>query len=281
MRQIPYKLRNYSFAQSHGVGVPEVSAVWSDPAEIDLSVIAAERIVLKADSEASGRAVWPLVREGDSWVKLGSELRLPNGRLPASMVETMSAMRGPFFAEEFLVGTGESSLPEDIKFYMSYGEVLQVLVMQQGKQGTTDRQLFSRAYFSESGRTLGRVLGGARYADIMPPVLLPELVEVAKRLSRLVGVPFIRVDLYQTPRGPVLGELTLLPGGHHEYTPKHDRRMGKKWTAGRARLERDLGAGRPPGMLFGANDYAWHYPPHEGRAGEPNAWSRVPAPLAP
>lgn len=272
MRQIPYKLRNYSFAQSHGVSVPEVFDVWSDPAEIDLSTLNADRIVLKADSEASGRAVWPLIRDGESWAQVGSDTRIPNGPLHEALVDKMRAMRGPFFAEEFLVGAGDAELPEDIKLYMAYGQVLQVLVMQQGKPGNTDRQLFTRAYFNESGKDLGRVLNGARYASAEPPSQLTELVKIAKRLSRAVGVPFIRVDLYQTPNGPVLGELTLLPGGHHEYTSKHDRQMGKKWTAARARLERDIAAGRPPGMLFGAESYDWHYPEDSGRAGEPNRW---------
>lgn len=276
MRQIPYKLRNYSFAQSHGVNVPEVFKVWSSPSDVDLSTVSADSVVLKADGGANGRAVWPLVRDGDSWVKVGGKLRLPDGPLPEDLVQQMKEARGPYFAEEMLEGSGASVLPEDIKFYMAYGDVLQVLVMQQGKKGSVNRELFTRTYLDERGKDLGSVLlRKARYGSLKPPSRMPDLVSAAKKLSVAAGVPFIRVDLYQTARGPVLGELTLLPGGRQEYIKKHDQGMGRKWVRGKARLERDIAAGRPPGMLFGSDTYDWHYPANETEG--PDSWPRIHA----
>jgi len=56
-----------------------------------------------------------------------------------------------------------------------------------------------------------------RYQERLPdprpprPAALPRMVEAAGRLGR--GIDFVRVDLYDTTRGVVLGEMTVLPGG--------------------------------------------------------------------
>ena len=65
-------------------------------------------------------------------------------------------------------------------------------------------------------------------------------------LSAAVPLPFVRVDLYGTTKGIVMGEITLLPGGNQHYIPVQDARLGKMWEEAEMRLQIDLARnGRP------------------------------------
>lgn len=260
MLLVNYKLRSYAFARSHGVETPQVYAVWYDVDGIDLSTVEAERIVLKSDGGHSAKGVWPLVRMGDVWTSLDGKTVVPNGPLPDEMKSALKGLRGPFFAEELLERPSGPGVPADVKLYMSYGEVLQVLVMEPAESGSMDRHGFTRRFFDEAGNDLGRIVQKAAYTpSTVAPEPLPEMVEIARHLSVAVGLPFVRVDLYSTSRGVVLGELTLVPGGRQVYQLDHEQRMAEKWALGQARLDRDLSLGRPAGTWFGPHPFEWHY----------------------
>lgn len=260
MLLVNYKLRSYAFAKSHGVETPHIYAVWHDVDGIDLSTVEAERIVLKSDGGHSAKGVWPLVRTGNVWTSLDGKMVVPNGPLPDELKTVLKGLRGPFFAEELLERPSGPGVPADVKLYMSYGEVLQVLVMEPAESGSMDRNGFTRRYFDEAGNDLGQITQKATYSEsTAAPESLPTMVEYARHLSVAMGLPFVRVDLYATSRGVVLGELTLVPGGRQVYKLEHEHRMAEKWALGQARLDRDLSLGRPAGHLFGPHPFERHY----------------------
>ena len=272
--QMNYKLRSYSLAQSLGVATPEVYQVWNSVQNIDLSAIPADKFVLKADGGHSGIAVIPLVRTEDGWQTLTGKEQLEGNRPSERMLNRLAKGRGPYFAEEFLESDGGSTIPQDIKIYTAYGQILQVLVMQtEGKQ-VVNRQTFSRRYFDADGEDLGMILPKAVYGpDIPLPQHWDELLSSARKLSMFSGLPFLRVDLYATSRGPVLGELTSTPGGKQQYRLQHDARLGASWNQAEVRLDRDIARGRPTGTLYGAQPYTWWYPESD-ETSHPSSWER-------
>lgn len=276
--QLTVKLRNYALAQSHGIAVPTVHAVWNSPEAVDLSDIDAERLVLKADRGHSGRAVIPLERDEHGWHTLDGAETLVDGRPTPRMIDRLrSGGVGPYFAEEFLASETGGTLPADIKVYTCYGEILQVLVMQTEGVDADERGAFARRYFDADGESLGRVLPRVKLSFDMPrPEPWEELLDAARRLSVAVGRAFVRVDLYTTDRGPVLGELTPTPGGIQLYRLDHDLAMGAAWADAEVRLERDVARGRPAGTLFGEHEYTWWYDAVAGDGGpeDPSTWPR-------
>lgn len=278
MAQIPYKLRNYSLAQSHGVRTPRISGVWNVPEEVNLGAVTADRIVLKGDGGHSAQGVFPLERANDGWRSLDGVVRFAGDVPPPEVLGPLSRARAPFFAEEFLESPSGWAIPEDVKLYCAYGEVLQVYVMRSSSDGSMERESFSSRFFNAEGEPLGEIRRGLRYdTGIEAPSQLPELVEAARHLSRAVGLPFIRVDMYATRTGPVLGELTSVPsGGQQSYTQAHDQLMGQAWVDADAALERDLMLGRPFGTLYGDSEYTWMYPKatDKTRMHLPDNWSR-------
>ncbi|GAA1178913.1 ATP-grasp fold amidoligase family protein [Nesterenkonia xinjiangensis] len=303
--QLPFKLRSYALAQSHGVRIPTVHRVWERAEDIRLeddlgSADGVDHFVLKADGGHSGLAVVPLRRTAHGWETLTGHRASKDGVLEAPVMRRLDRARGPFFLESFLqpesasgsapgavadgVPDAEVRIPEDIKVYTAYGEILQVLVMRTQGVEIMDRKSFTRRYFDAQARCLGEVLPGAAYDDtITAPRQWADLMAAARRLSVAVGTPFVRVDLYATQDGPVLGELTPTPGGAQEYLLDHDLALGAAWMRAEVRLSRDIARGRPAGTLFGPQEYTWWYPEVDADARDsaepqgPSTWPRLQA----
>ncbi|MGJ9426251.1 ATP-grasp fold amidoligase family protein [Nesterenkonia halotolerans] len=272
--QMNYKLRSYSLAESLGVATPKIYKVWNDPQDIDFSGLEVERFVLKADGGHSGVAVIPLIRNEQGWQTLTGKEQLTDDRPSEGMLKRLAQGRGPYFAEEFLDSEDGGTIPQDIKVYTAYGQILHVLVMRTEGVQVMNRKRFTRKYFDANGEDLGMVLPKAVYGpDIPLPDHWDELLAAARRLSIASGLPFLRVDLYATSRGPVLGELTSTPGGKQQYRLQHDAALGAAWNRAEVRLERDIARGRPTGTLYGAESYTWWYPTSE-KESHPSSWPR-------
>lgn len=276
--QIPFKLRNYSLAVSHGIAAPEIYGVWRSAREVDLSVVDVDRVVLKGDGGHSAQGVFPLIRTEAGWRSVDGQFEFSGNTLPSDLQKLVGKAGTPFFAEQFLQSPSGWTIPEDVKLYCAYGEVLQVYVMRSSADSSMDRKTFSSRFFDASGDPLEEIRNGLNYDhSIEAPAHFAELVKSAKHLSRAVGLPFVRVDMYSTAAGPILGELTAVPSaGVQSYTREHDRAMGQAWVEAQARLDQDLMRGRPVGTLFGDQDYTWWYPEARDKDNmhRPDNWDR-------
>lgn len=281
MAQVPYKLRNYSLAQSHGVRSPLIYGVWTSRNEVTLRHISVDRVVLKGDGGHSAQGVFPLERTARGWRSTDGKIDFSGDELPDHMRTALGKARAPFFAEEFLESPSGWAIPEDVKLYCAYGEVMQIYIMRSSREGSMERQSFSSRFLDAGGAPLGEIRNGLAYDEsIDTPANFPQLVEAAEHLSRASGLPFMRVDMYATAAGPVLGELTSVPsGGKQSYVEGHDKALGTSWVNGLARLEHDLMEGRPFGTLFGEQDYSWWYPTAEdpNNMHNPSNWLRTHA----
>lgn len=272
LRQMPFKLRNYRLAASHGMLVPEVYGTWSQAAEIDLGALP-DTFVVKSDQGAGSHGVLPLRRTGDDAYTVAGGRAVLSGNDVRHRLGAKVSLRGPYFAEEMLVQDGGGSIPDDIKIYAAYGEILQVLLRRVDKHGDLSRTRFR--YVDAAGRALGQVVPGVR-EDLRVPVpeRLEEMLEIARHLSRAVALSFVRVDLYDTSRGIVFGELTRCPGERKVYYPEHDAAMGLAWGQARWRLELDILRGRSAHIIYGPYPAPNPYPAsHVSASEEPGTWA--------
>ena len=254
MRQLSHKLRVYRFAASHGVATPQVLGIWRSPSQIVLDALP-ERFVLKADGGAASQGVLPLQRNAtDAFTTIDGSRSLDSSEVIDFFEEAATAKQvwGSFFAEEFLEQPGSPGIiPDDVKIYVAYGRVLQVLLRRVGEHGKEATVTYK--YVTEYGDDLGFITTTRPIDPSIPvPETLRHMVDIAQHLSRAIGLPFCRVDLYNTTRGVVLGEVTRTPGGAQTYQLEHDRWMGEEWLLARAELEMDILKGRPAKALFGA-----------------------------
>ncbi len=272
LRQIQYKLRTYRFAASHGVAVPDILGSWMRLSDIRLSELP-EAFVLKSDGGAASEGVLPLRRaDPERYVTVDGTRELTETEVLRVFEEAASAGRswGAYFAEEFLEQPGGGPIPDDVKIYVAYGRVLQVLLRRVTEHGREASVAYK--YVTAAGEDLGRVTSTRNIDSSIPvPGALPEMVSIAKHLSRAVGVPFCRVDLYDTTHGIVLGEITRTPGGPQTYELDHDRAMGELFLLAQAELELDVLRGRPLAMLHGRQLAPNHYPSGHPAREQPDA----------
>lgn len=142
--------------------------------------------------------------------------------------------------EEWLDDECGSPIPLDYKLFAFDGEIRFITQFDRNQDG---RRLAFFLNEFEPIDDLGRVLTSDWSAIAQHTAKLPtchrDLVDAAKRLSVAMNTPFIRVDLYATPTGPALGELTAIPGtprNRFQFAPSIDAALGQAWRAAAARI---------------------------------------------
>lgn len=204
--QLEKKDAMHEFALRNNVQIPRQLAHFSDPAEL-LELDLPTRYVAKPDGLASAKGVFavssdvnvftgkPITRDQivANWQKLANE----TDRVDMYIVEEFVADR---FAPQADV------IPLDYKFYVFSGTAGFLEVFDRNYPGPSRRPYALTWRPLPMPLELGRSLGSA----MREPDNLDELISVAERLGEKVGA-FCRVDLFNTPDGPVLGEITTLP----------------------------------------------------------------------
>jgi hypothetical protein len=235
------KLAAYAFVAERGIAHPEVFGTYEAPTAVDWSATP-DRFVLKCVEGASGRGVFPLVRQesgGFVDVLRGGDVT------PQEVIDQLESLHAeghvgyPLIAEALLGETvgGRPQLPDDWKLYSFFGEV-ELIMLKRPVPGS--RQARYR-FFDGAWRDAGPVRYRLDVDPTLPMARHPDqLVDTAARLSRDVEWPFVRIDLYDTAEGVVFGEFTFLPGGAQLYPEDIDRRLGAAWEDAEVRLRRLL-----------------------------------------
>jgi hypothetical protein len=258
-QQLPLKLASNSLAASHGIRTPTVHAVWDRPDAVRLAELP-DHFVLKTDQGANSAGVLPLTRiASDRYRQVDGSGTWTEDEIRRRLADIIECGRGkpPVFAEELVTEMSGRPVPDDVKIYTSYGQVAQVLLRRVGRHGVASS--VTKRYVDDAGVDIDGAVDTPTDHSIPVPDVLPDLLAAARHLSRAVGIPFVRVDLYDAGDEVVFGELTLVPGGQQRYGAAHDESMGKMAELARWRLELDLVTGRPFGVLHGEHPAPDHY----------------------
>jgi hypothetical protein len=129
--------------------------------------------------------------------------------------------------EETLVQRGGGEF-KDYKFYVFHGKVKAVWFV-----CPTFRRNKEIIYFDRGWQTLKLNLHGEKVPDSIPekPDNYYEMLEIVEKLA--AGLDFVRIDLYDTTRGIVFGEMTFYPYGGWPGKPTSDQAfnqwLGDQW----------------------------------------------------
>lgn len=110
---------------------------------------------------------------------------------------------------------------DDFKFYAFRGRVGLILQVARQPEGQYYRWYDRDWHPVETGK----------YAEANDPALLPPrepeaLLSAAEQVSAALPTLFCRIDLYEARQGPVLGELTPVPGTYHAFGEQADLYLG-------------------------------------------------------
>ena len=264
--QIARKLQSYSFAQSHGVRIPDLVGLWDAPEDIPWDDLP-DHVVLKSHTGAASRGVFPLRRIDGRWFMVTHDEPIEPAEIVARLRTLLRDRRigGPIFGQQ-LIGAGrDNALPTEVRVFGFYGEVGMVNVRRATHHGNRAGTRVRR--FLEDGTP------GPRHPlhddNLGLPDIFEEAVEIGRRFSTQVRRPFLRIDLLDDGGDVVFGELTPRPGGPHYFGPDDDRRLGELWERAQARVLKDVMNGSDYSIKFGDGPRALiigdrQYMPHQG-----------------
>lgn len=154
--------------------------------------------------------------------------------------------KGQFILEEFLWDAHGKTMPWDFRAFMFQGECAFYSMERKDREsGITTYGMFNPDFTvipTNSGR-FGKhpKANTLHFTELPPPKNIEALANVARRVSVAIPTAFARIDLYDSYRGIMLGEVTLTPGSFYYGTQQtmaefESRRLGRMWTEAEDRL---------------------------------------------
>jgi hypothetical protein len=198
--------------------------------------------VVKPHNGAANRGVYLLVRTSDGRYRdLMSGATRSAAQIRDDYADLVS--RGlvsiRLTVEELLAPRPELSdvidAPDDFKVYCFYDRA--PVVMQRRMFGRSDPRDWKFKFWTRDWDDLGPV----KYANrcdsrLERPAGADELIAAAERAGRRLAIPFVRLDLFDTDRGIVFGEVSGHPGPPEVWAPEIDELLGREWENAEARL---------------------------------------------
>lgn len=241
------KAAGLRLAAEVGVAVPETLVTAVHLADIDWTSLP-DRFVLKPLNGAANRGTFLLCREGDRYLDLMDGRRKTREditRLAGDLIDRR-LVSARFCVEELLAPRADLvdrvAQPDDFKVYCFWDRP--AVVMQRRLGGHADSSRWRFKFWSNRWVDLGPV----KYPDRCDPDLerpegADEILDVAARIGHRLAIPFVRLDVYDTDRGVVFGEVSPHPGPPEHWAPWIDELLGREWEFAEARL---LAAGVAP-----------------------------------
>ncbi len=243
--QLHDKAKCYDFLEALNIPTGRILRRFASPDDIDLAGLP-ESFVLKPTLESSLHGVMVLTKSGDEGLFTES---LKNNQLTLSEIKEI---QGTLFAknshksnqlivEQVIQDCDGLEVPRDFKAYAFRGEIAAFVVIDRNHKPARIGR------YNEHFRLLSK--SSLVQANPSTPPQLPDsqileaLTCLARKTSLVVPAPFSRIDMYATPSGPMVGEITLVPGG---YFPKNNRlrlsddfqaTMGAMWSRAQSNME--------------------------------------------
>ncbi|MGP5008104.1 ATP-grasp fold amidoligase family protein [Brachybacterium tyrofermentans] len=237
------KIECYDWSRAHGFPTPEIYERFNSPESIAINP-GRDSFVLKPTRFSSTTGVMVLSKSKDKYFDAMSKREYSVEEIIATqkvLHENRPLKLNQWIIEELVVDAGNNPVPLDIKAYAFRGDIALFLIIDRNVRPTRVD------WYDGNFRPLapGRMTLNPKYVQPgsgVPPENSIELAEVASEVSRTVGSPFARIDLYASTRGPLLGEVTLTPGGlyygdHYKMSEEQNALMGALWQSAEADSE--------------------------------------------
>jgi hypothetical protein len=144
-------------------------------------------------------------------------------------------------AQEMIRGeNAQGRIPYDYKLYTFDGEVRLIVQINRNTRPASVSWFLNEFEIFDFSTCIESAWKTIKRGKPDLPECHKEIIAAAKTISKALKTPFISADMYATPDGPVIGELTSAPGGPYygmfRFKPHFDRDLGKAWTDANLRL---------------------------------------------
>ncbi|ASN38989.1 hypothetical protein CGQ24_08160 [Arthrobacter sp. 7749] len=229
------KLKCYRFCEENNIATATVVREFDTPDQIDLNGIEGE-FVLKPTLQSSMKGVMVLeAADGGFYDSLRRRTLTIEEIIDeqTKMFEETLAAGKKVIIERKIEDIDGHGIPRDFKAYTFRGEIALILEINRNTSPS------SISWFDGNFEPLtdDRVTSNPKYVNeipAVPPASASALLELARQASAIVPSPFSSIDMYSTADGPMVGEVTLAPGGlyhgqHYTLSGDQQKRMGIMW----------------------------------------------------
>ncbi|MGP5164291.1 ATP-grasp fold amidoligase family protein [Arthrobacter rhombi] len=242
-----YKL--HKFCKEHGFPMPEVFAFWKTPDEMNFDQ-APMKFVLKPTVMFSAWGVMLLEKRDDGtfYDELkGRALTFEQIMAEQKSVYDRCKYKGAYrlMIEEKIEGpNSEQPIPLDYKIAVFYDVPGQVLQINRNPK-KVENAFYDGAFEPlDLDRKIISDWSTKPKGEHDRPEAYEEMLQIASSVTMALGTPFMRVDMFVSPHGPVIGELTPSPGdafygNNYKFTDDYDADLGEAWLAAEERLAAD------------------------------------------
>jgi len=234
------KIKFNQFCIDNDIPVPKIIRLFDKPDDINLDLINHSEFILKPSLESSTKGVMVLKKlQGgyfyDSLNRKSFNLQdiidLQNIYFEKNVNAT-----NKIIIEEKIYDIDEAFIiPRDFKFYAFKGNVALILEINRNLKPSISS--WYDANFNPIGNEA--VKCNAPFTRSLSYYKAPEnaenLLKLAQRVSELIDTPFASIDMYNSKSGPIMGEVTLAPGGlyhgkHYTLSNDYQNLMGDLWS---------------------------------------------------
>ena len=230
--EIAYKLKAYMLADQVGIEHAEILKVYKKIENINWEDLP-DRFVIKPQQGCSGNGVFPLIRKNGKYRDILRDKEMTKEEIIEIFKEGITAKKShskKIWIEELL----SDNLPYDWKVHTFNGRIGIIEQFKRDGKGKYHK------YWTREWKPINDMCKKIFTYEINNNLLSPEhpesLLTAAKLLSKAIGHPFVRIDLYDTPRGVFIGEITPHPGRTCIYQDYWEKKLGKMWE----KAEREL-----------------------------------------
>lgn len=252
-KNVPWWVNNKTtlnaFCVENGIPAPQIFRVWNDPSQIDLGGLP-ELFVLKPNLMSSSKGVMVLkaLGEGKYFDSLNERV-ISRADIVAEQArlfdQTKFKKSYRVFAEEIVLDAKDPArIPFDYKIYCFYDKPMLVQQLDRNVKPTSTAFLDGRFGELDLQSTIFSSWKHYQLGSTELPATSDQMLSIAARLTRAIKTPFMRVDMYNSTRGPLVGELTPAPGGPYhgtlyKFTEEYDNVLGREWVRALERIEAD------------------------------------------
>ncbi|WP_346959991.1 ATP-grasp fold amidoligase family protein [uncultured Arthrobacter sp.] len=217
-KELAQKIISHPFVEDLGMRVPKRIAILDSLDRLHGESLP-DMFVLKLANGWSSRGVMILERTGpDEYFDHMNLQTLDVAsivRIQLEKAASFSQKEARWIVEELVVHTlGVGAIPFDYKFYCFQGEVGLVVQIDRNS-GPVRIVLFDGDFRPLKLGTDYLLSDSAKPGVPVVPLNAPEMLWWAQRLSLEADSPFVSIDMFDSPTGPVFGEFTYSPGGTH------------------------------------------------------------------
>lgn len=230
-----------------GVDTPYLYACNVSAAEAIRVVKQQESCVIKPVTGSGNRGVHLIQKQGrkyhDVYTGIPVVMEELKNNMRACVKSMKSGMQDRWVVEEYMHQTmKDHSRASDTKIYCFYGDPQMIMrrkmLLEEGKP------VKRYQFFDTDGSTTETGMTNYITSDeVGLPKDVDAVLKFASEVSLLLPVPFMRIDLYESYRGIVVGGLARTPGQRKHLTDYWNNRFVDAWDRAKHRLTTDIRSG--------------------------------------